>query len=206
MAFVARPLCAGSGRNPSRPPSEGVSVLFRLSPHVAYCGRRQFLGGGGRSQRLPGYVASPGAPDNTVDWAVEGWTGSYAPAREPIAAGVERLGYSCTSAPRRRTRRDHRDEYRNPQRIDDATRSHHSDGRAVPRARIGARHQEARVFGDVKFALELADGAKVDIAVESVFSEKTARAKARVILDGSPIFDESWYSPDSETLVELTTS
>jgi uncharacterized protein len=69
------------------------------------------------------------------------------------------------------------------------------------RARASALDtNDARVFGDVKFALELADGAKVDIAVEAVFSEKTARAKARVVMDGSSIFDESWYSADSETL------
>ena len=55
------------------------------------------------------------------------------------------------------------------------------------------------VFGDVKFALELADGAKVDITVESVFSETTAKAKARVVVDGSSIFDETWYSGDFET-------
>jgi putative CocE/NonD family hydrolase len=64
----------------------------------------------------------------------------------------------------------------------------------------------ARVFGDVKFALELADGAKVDIAVESVFTETTAKAKARVVVDGSSIFDETWYSAAGEAPAQTDSS
>jgi uncharacterized protein len=53
----------------------------------------------------------------------------------------------------------------------------------------------AQVFGDVNLAVELADGEKVDIAVASVFTEKTATAMGRVIVDGVPIFNEMWHSP-----------
>ena len=55
--------------------------------------------------------------------------------------------------------------------------------------------QDPRVFGDVRFVIELADGSKVDVAVESAFSERTSRAKARVTLDGRPVLDEVWQSP-----------
>jgi uncharacterized protein len=55
--------------------------------------------------------------------------------------------------------------------------------------------QDARVHGDVRFVIELADGSKVDVAVESAFSERTSRAKAQVTFDGRLVLDEVWQSP-----------
>ncbi len=64
------------------------------------------------------------------------------------------------------------------------------------RARASAHEAKAaQVFGDVNFALELADGEKVDIAVAPAFTETTATAVGRVVLDGVPIFNEMWQSP-----------
>ena len=67
------------------------------------------------------------------------------------------------------------------------------------KARASARDASgARVFGDVKFALALADGTKVDVNVRSEFGESTAQAEASISMDGSTMFHETWCSPQGE--------
>ena len=150
-------------------------------------------------------LPTPGTPDNTVDRAVD-WTDHM-----PRPASPSPLDWSVsgTAALRHHGEGPGETVETSIETRNELTTPHGATVRMDEQFRASASAldtNEARVFGDVKFALELADGAKVDIAVESVFSEKTARARARVVLDGSPIFDESWYSADSETLVRTDAS
>jgi hypothetical protein len=56
----------------------------------------------------------------------------------------------------------------------------------------------ARVAGEVRIGLDLKDGERVRVHVETDFSETTAWATGTVSLDGRTIFDRTWEFPETE--------
>ena len=66
-------------------------------------------------------------------------------------------------------------------------------------ARVAATDlTSARVVGNVTIYLDLAGGERVQVHVETEFSETTAQASGSVSLDGEKIFDRHWAFPEGD--------